>query len=87
MFVATFDAIHHAPANFLTTDSGRAPVDKEAELGIAEPLKALFELLWGFVELRCWGWLCSGIVGAMTSEGGGQQSPVWPAIRGVLFFA
>ena len=57
MFVATFDAIHHAPANFLTTDGGRAPVDKEAELGIAEPPKALFELLWGFVELRCWGWL------------------------------
>ena len=57
MFVATFDAIHHAPANFLTTDGGRAPVDKEAELGIAEPLKALFELLWCFVELRCWGWL------------------------------
>ena len=56
MFVATFDAIHHAPANFLTTDGGRAPVDKEAELGIAEPLKALFELLWCFVELRCWGW-------------------------------
>ena len=58
MFVATFDAVHHAPADFFTTNSGRTPVDKETEFGIAEPLKTLFELFWSFVELRCRSWPC-----------------------------
>jgi len=65
-------------------------VDKEAELCIAEPLKALFELLWGFVELRCGGWLrCYGSRGNDFRGGRTAVASVTSliAIRAVLFFA
>ena len=63
--VSGLNAVLHAPTDFRAGDSGGSPVNEEAELRVAKPLKAFLALFGSFGELRDLG----------RSLGGGQAEP------------